>query len=351
MRLGLVCNDCTTEEAGYTTTRLGLRAREMGHEVWLMGVADFASDPDESVRAWARAAPETAYGSTEEYLAAIQGESARVERITVDDLDVLDVLFLRNDPAADLGTRPWAQSAGFVFGQRAAARGVIVLNDPGSLAGAINKMYFEHFPKEVRPRSLITRSAEDIRKFVEEMEGRAVLKPLQGSGGTNVFLVQPSDMGNLNQMIDAVSRDGYVIAQEYLPAAAEGDTRLFLMNGLPLTVEGKYAAFRRISAEGDVRSNVHVGGKTARAEVSDRMLKIAEIVRPKLARDGMFLVGLDIAGDKLLEINVFSPGGLGTAARLEEVDFTAAVIEALEKKVTYRADAKGDLSNLELAML
>jgi glutathione synthase len=348
MRLGLVCNDCATEEAGYTTTRLGLKAVEMGHEVWLMGVGDFASDPDDSVRAWARAARERSYPSSAEYLDAVQGDDARVERITIDDLDVL---FLRNDPAADLGTRPWAQSAGFVFGQRAAGRGVIVLNDPSSLASAINKMYFEHFPREVRPRALISRSVEDIRKFVEEEGGRAVLKPLQGSGGSNVFLVQPSDAGNLNQMIDAVSRDGYVIAQEYLPAAAEGDTRLFLMNGLPLVVDGKYAAFRRISAEGDVRSNVHVGGRTARAEVSDEMLKIAEIVRPRLARDGMFLVGLDIVGNKLLEINVFSPGGLGMAGTLEEVDFAAAVIEALEKKVTYRADSKGDVSNLELAML
>jgi glutathione synthase len=330
MKLGLVCNDCATEEVGYTTTRLGSKALEMGHEVWLMGVADFASDPDDTVRAWARAAPEMSYGSTADYLAAVQGENARVERINVDDLDVL---FLRNDPAADLGTRPWAQSAGFVFGQQAASRGVIVLNDPSSLASATNKMYFQNFPQEVRPRALISRSVEDIRKFVEEEGGRAVLKPLQGSGGTNVFLVQPSEMGNLNQMIEAVSRDGYAIAQEYLPAAAEGDTRLFLMNGLPFVVDGKYAAFRRISAEGDVRSNVHVGGKTAKAQVSHEMLKIAETVRPKLTRDGMFLVGLDIVGNKLLEINVFSPGGLGTAATLEGVDFTAAVIEALEKKV------------------
>jgi glutathione synthase len=348
MRLGLVCNDCASEEAGYTTTRLGMKAVEMGHEVWLMGVGDFASDPDDAVRAWARAAPGTSYESTAEYLAAVQGDSARVDRITVDDLDVL---FLRNDPAADLGTRPWAQSAGFVFGQRAVDRGVIVLNDPSSLASAINKMYFQHFPAEVRPRALISRSVDDICKFVEKEKGRAVLKPLQGSGGTNVFLVQPSDMGNLKQMIEAVSRDGYVIAQEYMPLAAEGDTRLFLMNGQPLAVDGKYAAFRRITAEGDVRSNVHVGGKVAKAEVNDEMLKIAEIVRPRLARDGMFLVGLDIVGNKLLEINVFSPGGLGTAAKLEEVDFTEAVITALEKKVTYRADAKGELSNLELAML
>ena len=348
MRLGRVCNDCATEEAGYTTTRLGQQAVKMGHEVWLMGVGDLATDPDDGVRAWARAAPEKSYDSSAEYLAAVQGDSARIERIAVDDLDVL---LLRNDPAADLGTRPWAQSAGYVFGQRAVSRGVIVLNDPSTLAGAINKMYFQHFPPEVRPRALISRSAEDIRKFVEQEDGRAVLKPLQGSGGTNVFLVQPSDIGNLNQMIEAVSRDGYVIAQEYMPAAAEGDTRLFLMNGQPLAVDGKYAAFRRVSAKGDVRSNVHVGGKTAKAEVNDEMLKIAEIVRPKLARDGMFLVGLDIVGSKLLEINVFSPGGLGTAAKLEEVDFTAAVIEALEKKVTYRADAKGSISNLELAML
>jgi glutathione synthase len=331
MKLGLVCNDCATEEAGYTTTRLGLKAVEMGHEVWLMGVADFASDPDNSVRAWARAAPEASYDSSEEYLAAIQGDDARVERITVDDLDVL---FLRNDPAADLSTRPWAQSAGIVFGQRAADRGVAVLNDPRCLASAINKMYFQHFPKEVRPRALISRSIEDIRKFVEEEGGRAVIKPLQGSGGTNVFLVQPSELGNLNQMIDAILRDGYVIAQEYLPDAEKGDTRLFLMNGRPLVVDSKYAAFRRISAEGDVRSNVHVGGKTAKAELSDEMLKIAEIVGPKLDRDGMFLVGLDIVGNKLLEINVFSPGGLGTAARLEGVDFAAAVIEGLERKIT-----------------
>ena len=329
MKLGLVCNDCATEEAGYTTTRLGLKALERGHEVWLMGVADFASDPDDTVRAWARAARETSYASTEEYLAAVQGESARVERITVDDLDVL---FLRNDPAADL-ERPWAQSAGFVFGQRAADRGVAVVNDPYCLANAINKMYFQHFPKEVRPQALISRSVEDIRKFVEEQGGRAVLKPLMGSGGANVFLVQPNDEANLNQMIEAISRDGYVIAQEYLPAAAEGDTRLFLMNGRPLVVDGKYAAFRRISAEGDARSNVHAGGKTAKAEVSDEMLHIAEIVRPRLEHDGMFLVGLDIVGTKLLEINVFSPGGLGSAAALEGVDFTAAVIEALEERV------------------
>jgi glutathione synthase len=347
MRVGFVCNEIATEEAAYTTTRLGLCALERGHTVWLMGVGDLAEDPDDTLHAWARAPRNEQYESPDSFLEDLQAEDARRERIAIDELDVL---LLRNDPAADL-ERPWAQSAGYVFGKRAANRGVIVLNDPSCLAGATNKMYLQHFPERVRPRALISRDAEDIRKFVEAEGGRAVLKPLQGSGGTNVFIVKPDEVGNLNQMIEAVARDGYVIAQEYLPEAKDGDTRLFLMNGVPLCVDGKYAAFRRIAAEGDVRSNLRAGASIAKAEVDDKVLGLAETVRPRLVRDGMFLVGLDVVGDKLLEINVFSPGGLGSAAQLEDTDFASAVIAALERKVSYRANSPRDLGNLELAML
>jgi glutathione synthase len=148
-----------------------------------------------------------------------------------------------------------------------------------------------------------------------------------------------------------VSRDGYVIAQQYLPAAKDGDVRLFLMNGNPLVYEGKYAAFRRVSKKGDIRSNLNAGGRIAKASVTDEMLEIAEIVRPKLVQDGMFLVGLDIVGSKLMEINVCSPGGLGSASKLEGVDFATFVIEALERKVRYRKHAGTTLSNRELATL
>ena len=100
-------------------------------------------------------------------------------------------------------------------------------------------MYFQLFPPEVRPRTIITRDRDEIRAFWEEQERKVVIKPLQGSGGQSVFLVRESDGSNLNQMIDAVSRDGYVIAQEYLPAAEEGDTRLFLMNGQAPALPGQ----------------------------------------------------------------------------------------------------------------
>ena len=229
--------------------------------------------------------------------------------------------------------------------------GVIVLNDPNGLAKATNKMYFQHFPEEVRPATLITRDREEIKQFAKEQGGRIVLKPLQGSGGASVFLVRPDDMPNLNQMVEAVSRDGYVIAQRYLPAAAEGDTRLFVMNGEPLRYKGKYAAFRRVRSGDDIRSNVHAGGKIHPATINDDALKLVEIVRPKLVQDGMFLVGLDIVGDKLMEINVFSPGGLGSAQRFEKVNFSHAVIHALERKVQYMSYYRRRFDNAEMATL
>ena len=348
MRIGLVVNDIMTEEKGYTTTRLGMAAINMGHEAWVIGVGDFAYDADEKIRARARAAPGKSYKSTEVYLKALHGGRAKKERITVDDLDVL---MLRNDPSTDAIQRPWAQSAGIIFGRVAMRHGVIVLNDPNGLAKATNKMYFQHFPEEVRPPTLITRDRDEIKQFAREQGGRIVLKPLQGSGGANVFMVGPDDMSNLNQMVEAVSRDGYVIAQQYLPAAAEGDMRLFVMNGEPLRYKGKYAAFRRVRTGDDIRSNVHAGGKIQQASVDEKALRLVKIVRPKLVQDGMFLVGLDIVGDKLMEINVFSPGGLGSAQRFEKVNFSHAVIQALERKVEYMGFYRRRFDNTEMATL
>ncbi|MEJ2721237.1 MAG: glutathione synthase [bacterium] len=348
MRIGLVVNDIMTEQTGYTTSRLGVAAINLGHEVWVMGVGELAYDPDDHISARAKRAPKSKYKTTEVYLKDLQGKNAISERISVDDLDVL---MLRNDPSVDAVSRPWASTAGILFGRLAVRRGVIVLNDPNGLAKAMSKMYFQAFPEEVRPRTLITRDRTEIKAFAKDEGGTIVLKPLQGSGGQSVFLVRPDDVPNLNQMIDAVSRDGYVIAQEYLPAAAEGDMRLFLMNGQPLRYKGKYAAFRRVRTGGDMRSNVHAGGHLRAAEVGSEALRIAEIVRPKLVVDGMFLVGLDIVGDKLMEINVFSPGGLGSAQKFTGVNFSRGVIHALERKVQYMEFYQRNFDNVEMATL
>jgi glutathione synthase len=178
-----------------------------------------------------------------------------------------------------------------------------------------------------------------------------VLKPLQGSGGTGVFLVNKKESPNLNQIIEAISRDGYVVTQEFLPEAKDGDVRMFVMNGRPLKVEGEYAAFRRRSQGDDMRSNMSAGGKAVRVSVTDDMLEMVDSVRPKLVADGMFLVGLDIVGDKLMEVNVFSPGGLGSCQHLYEVNFAPAIIQDLERKATMRAHYGASLQNVRLAAL
>lgn len=347
MRIGLFVNDVATEQTGYTTVRLAMAATNAGHEVWMMGAGDLAYDPDEFIRARARSVPRKKYKTTKAYLTDLLGPKAMTQRITVDDLDVL---LLRNDPSEDIIKRPWASNVGVLFGRVAMRHGVIVLNDPDGLSQAMNKMYFQLFPEEVRPRTLITRDRSEIKSFAKD-QGTIVLKPLQGSGGQNVFMVRPEDIPNLNQMIDAVSRDGYVIAQEYLPKAEEGDIRMFLMNGKPLRYRGKYAAFRRVRSGGDLRSNVHAGGTLARADITEEVIRIAEIVRPKLVQDGMFLVGLDIVGDKLMEINVFSPGGFGSAQKFEGVNFSLAVLHALEQKVEYMRYYRRKFDNVEMATL
>jgi len=336
-----------TEKAGFTTVRLACEAVNQGHEIFYFGVGDLLYDSDEYVRARARTVSKKSYGSHTSFFKDLQGGKGANARVTVDDLDVL---MLRNVPSDDFLSRPWAATVATEFGRLAMRRGVIVVNDPNGLAKAGSKMYLQLFPEEARPRTLITRDNSEIKSFAKEL-GTIVLKPLQGSGGASVFLVRPDDIPNLNQMIDAVSRDGFVIAQEYLPAAAEGDTRLFMMNGRPLRVKGKYAAFRRVRTGGDMRSNIHAGGKLAAATVTDDALRIAEIVRPKLVQDGMFLIGLDVVGDKLMEINVFSPGGLGSAQTFTKVNFCRYVIEALQRKVDYMKFYGRNFGNVEMSNL
>ena len=348
MRIGFVVNQVATEKPEYTTTRLALAATRREHESWLIGVEDFAHEPDGAVGARARRSPPKKYKSLETYLAGIQGDEATVERVSVDELDVL---LMRNDPAEDAVDRPWAVTTGVLFGQLAVARGVLVVNDPASLADATNKTYFQHFPDAVRPRTLISRDVEAIQAFVDELGGMAVLKPLQGSGGSSVFVVSDEESPNLHQIVETILRDGYVVAQERLPDAEHGDVRLFVMNGEPLRRDGAYAAIRRVNETSDPRSNMHVGGKAEPVEVTEEMLGLAELARPKLVADGMFLVGLDIAGGKLMEVNVFSPGGLGSAQRVSGVDFADVVIEALERKVAFRHHYSDGISNVHLATL
>jgi glutathione synthase len=341
-------NDMAREFAGYTTTVLAHEAAQRGHSVCYVTPSDFVLTPDDRLHVHGRFMPKRKYKDRNEFFAVLEDVG---EKKTKMDMDEVDVLMLRSDPSLDSQSMPWAAEAGILFGREAAKRGVIVLNDPDSLSRAINKLYFQSFPTEVRAETLITRHEADIKAFAKAHGNNIILKPLQGSGGSGVFKVDPKAKSNINQMIEAIERDGYIIAQAYVPAAKKGDIRFFLMNGQPLEIDGKYAALRRVASKDDIRSNIHAGGTAEAVEIGETELRVAEIIRPKLIADGMFLVGIDIVGDKILEVNVFSPGNLGSCSRLAGVDFALPIIDSIERKVGIAKQYAHRFDNTQLAVL
>ena len=187
-------------------------------------------------------------------------------------LDHLDALYLRTESIDDLQERPWASPLPVVFGQMLKARGVTVVNDPMSLIRATSKLYLEEFPESIRPRSLVTRDPEAIRRFVDEV-GHCVVKPLYGAKGRNVFMIEDHGETNLAQMTEAVLQDGYAIVQEFVDGGENGDARIFLLEGEILECDGMPAAFARVPAGNDPRANISTGGRSVPLEIGSAELR------------------------------------------------------------------------------
>jgi len=327
MRLAFFVNDVATEIDEYTTTRLARAAAQRGHEVWYVAVGDVElGESDGQLVARAHAAEFDKDDTLESFMKRIKERDT--ERIVMDDLDAL---FLRNESIDDLQERPWASPLAVVFGQTLKARGVTVANDPMSLIRATSKLYLEEFPAKIRPRSLVTRDPEAIKRFVGEV-GHSVVKPLYGAKGRNVFMIEDEGEANLAQMTESVLQDGYAIVQEFVDGGEDGDARIFLLEGEILERDGKLAAFRRVPKGNDPRANISAGGRSVPLEIGDVERGIVEAMGKKLVADGMYFVGIDVIGGKVVEINAESPGGMQSIERLYEIDVCPTVIEALERR-------------------
>jgi glutathione synthase len=327
MRLAFFVLDVATEIDEYTTTRLARAAAQGGHDVWYVGVGDVEhGEGDGQLSAWARAARFNEDDTLESFMNRIKEYHS--ERIVLDDLDAL---FLRNETVDDLQERPWASPLGVVFGQMLKARGVTVVNDPMSLVRATSKLYLEEFPEKIRPRSLVTRAPEAIARFVGEV-GHSVVKPLYGCRGRNVFVLEDEGDANLAQITEAVLQDGYALVQEFVDGGEDGDARIFLLEGQILERDGKLAAFRRVPTGTDPRANISKGGHSVRLEIGDAERGIVEAMSKKLVADGMYFVGIDVIGDKVVEMNADSPGVMQSVERLYEIDVCPTVIDALERR-------------------
>lgn len=331
MKICFVVRSVYSQVVTYTTTHLAFEAVARGHKVFYTTVNSLSFSDTRKVMATVVAPRPGTFDNRFGFLESLKSESAERAEVCLSEFDVV---FLRYNPNEAESERDRGRNAAVEFGRLLRQHGVMVVNDPSGLSRASSKMYLSAFPPEIRAKTLITRSAPKIKEFLRALKKPAIIKPLSGYGGQDVFFIKnPSKEMNINQIISTVAKNGYVMAQEYLPEVKKGDKRLLLLNGSPIIIKKRAAIYRRMSPKGEIRSNIHIGGTRKTVEFTPVEAKIAEVIRPKLIADGLYFVGADIVGNKLLEINVFCPGGINNINELYGINVGEYVIEDLEKRV------------------
>ncbi|QZA81336.1 glutathione synthase [Deefgea piscis] len=206
-------------------------------------------------------------------------------------------------------------------------QGANVFNSGQALRDFNEKLAIFKFP-EFTTETMVSQNPADIRAFVAEL-GDVIVKPLDGMGGAGIFRLRPDD-ANLGSILEMLTTNGTVsiMAQQYLPAIKDGDKRILLIDGVP--VEWCLA---RIPAQGETRGNLAAGGTGVARPLTARDREIANQLGPRLAAQGLFLVGLDVIGDNLTEVNVTSPTCFQEISAQSGIDVAALFIDALERKV------------------
>lgn len=244
------------------------------------------------------------------------------------DLAQQDVVWLRQDPPFDMGYITTTHLLDMVRHQ------TLVVNDSFWVRNYPEKLLVLRFP-ELTPPTLIARDLDIIRAF-KQAHGDIILKPLYGNGGAGVFRLDPNDrnLSSLHELFMGMNREP-LIAQKYLPAVTEGDKRVILVNGAPV------GAINRVPATGETRSNMHVGGRAHKADLTARDLEICAAIGPLLREKGQVFVGIDIIGDYLTEINLTSPTGIQELERFDGINVAAQIWQVIEdKRETRKATRK-----------
>jgi glutathione synthase len=237
-------------------------------------------------------------------------------------LEHFDAIFMRKDPPADANYLYATMLLSLADRQR-----TFVLNHPPGLREANEKLYSLNFPAAIPP-TIVTYEIARLKQFMQEQGGEMIVKPLDGHGGEGVFHAHAGDR-NLNAILETVTRfeTRPIMGQRYIPEVRNGDKRVIVLNGEPLG--GTF----RVPREDEHRGNIHVGGFCVKAELTARDREICRIMRPRLERDGLYFVGLDIIGDYVTEVNVTSPTGVQEINGLDGVKLEANVIDFVESRV------------------
>jgi glutathione synthase len=295
-----------------STFALGLEAQARGHRLLYYGPRDLSL---RGTRAVAR-------------IRQLQLRNKRGDHFTLGESSVYDlsqshVVLMRQDPPFDMAYITASHILERIHPK------TLVVNDPFHVRNAPEKLFVTHF-EGLMPPTLVTSDREEIRKFRAEHKD-IVLKPLYGNGGAGVFRVTEGDE-NLNALLEMFTQfyREPVMVQRYLKEVRKGDKRIILVDGEPI------GGFNRVPAQGEARSNLHVGGRAEAAELTKRDLAICAAIGPALKERGLIFAGIDVIGDYLTEINVTSPTGIHELRRLSGIDAAPPIWDAIERRLAAR---------------
>ncbi|MBN9674183.1 glutathione synthase [Salipiger bermudensis] len=291
-----------------STFRLAEEAQARGHELYYY-LPDHLSFQEGRIMARARTLK----------VKRVQGDHAELGPLQLIDLSEVDVVWLRQDPPFDMH---------YITTTHLLERLVpdtLVVNDPFWVRNSPEKLLVLNFP-ELTPPTTVARDLETIREF-KAKHGDIILKPLYGNGGAGVFRLDENDrnLSSLYELFTGFSREPLIV-QKYLPAVTKGDKRVILVDGEPV------GAINRVPAANEVRSNMHVGGRPEKVELTERDREICAKIGPVLREKGQVFVGIDVIGDWLTEINVTSPTGIQELERFDGVNVAGKIWQAIEAK-------------------
>ena len=294
---------------GDSTFALMLEAQRRGHSLFVYEPKDLAFTPGRL----------TARGRCT-LVRDVPGDHFTAREPEVMDLSRFDVVLMRQDPPFDMAYITATHLLEHIHPD------TLVVNDPREVRNAPEKLFVLEFA-DLTPPTLITRDLEALMAFREE-HGDIILKPLYGNGGAGIFRLTSDDANFLAlvELFQQTFREPF-IAQKYLPDVREGDKRIILVDG---EVAG---AINRVPRPGDVRSNMHVGGRPEPTELTEREREICARIGPELKKRGLIFVGIDVIGGWLTEINVTSPTGIREVKRFGGPDIAAMVWDAIEARL------------------
>ncbi|SNT18729.1 glutathione synthase [Tropicimonas sediminicola] len=249
----------------------------------------------------------------------VQGDHVTLGPEVQLDLGEMDVVWLRQDPPFDMGYITTTHILEWLSPK------VLVANDPFWVRNCPEKLLVLQFP-DLIPPTMIARDLQDLRRFKKE-HGDIILKPLYGNGGAGVFRLDPNDrnLASLHELFESLSSEP-LIAQKFIPDVSNGDKRVILVDGEPV------GAINRVPAEGETRSNMHVGGRPEKVALTERDREICAAIGPLLRERGQIFVGIDVIGDYLTEINVTSPTGIQELERFDGINVAEKIWQAIEAR-------------------